>query len=288
MYQLKQMLDDIVDVAYKGDEKIRSYKAFYIEVVDKAYKSRHGDYNGETRRIRLMNVYRDDKKLTVTAIHELAHHINHMQGNKDIHGEGFYANYKKLLHAALDMGLFNKYEYLKMVEENRDSSSENKVKKIVSEYRPRNIDYKNDRIKIIVYGGYSVKDMLKERNFKFNKINKAWELEIDKDKQLDATGFLKENGIEYSVVEANQYLVKNPKSKNYLISVYNSYELRNELKELEFSFRSYDNAWIYRYNNLDGESDSILSSIKKICIEKDVKIKKIEKSNNEIKIYCQV
>ena len=112
MYQLKKMLNDLVEYTFKDDPRLKAYKSFTIEILDKNFKSKLGDYRGDTRHIRIMNTYRDENKLIVTAVHELAHHVNHMQGNEDIHGKGFYANYEKLLHGALDMKLITKSEWM--------------------------------------------------------------------------------------------------------------------------------------------------------------------------------
>ena len=54
-YQLKKILEDIIDVAYpKATEREkRRYKGFYIKPMPKRYKSKLGDYDPRTRTIRL-------------------------------------------------------------------------------------------------------------------------------------------------------------------------------------------------------------------------------------------
>ncbi len=248
MYQLKVMLNDIVDRAFMDDPKLKSYKAFYIEVLSKDYKGRHGDYNPNDRHIRLMNTYRDEKKLVVTAIHELAHHINHMQGNKDIHGDGFYSNYKKLLYTALDMNIFNKEEYISMVNEYRDSQSEYKVVKMIKDYAPKDAGYKKDQMKIIIFGGYEIKETLKEKGFKYNKISKAWEKEISKDVKDTEEKWAKEQHLNYKISGANQYIVKADNVKttkeHYIVfQVYNSFKIKELLKEMGMHYESSSKTW---------------------------------------------
>lgn len=252
MYQLKVMLNDIVDQAFTDDPKLKSYKAFYIEVLDKDYKGRNGDYNPNTRHIRLMNTYRDEKKLVVTAIHELAHHINHIQGNTDVHGKGFYANYKKLLYSALDMKLFDKNEYISLVKENRDSQSEYKVIRMIQDYIPKDVEYKKNKFKIIIFGGYDIKETLKQRGYKFNKIGKAWELEVDETEKEKEESWVMGNSLKYKISEANQYIVKAEdavrKKVHYIIfQVYNSYSVKDKLKVLGMDYISSLKVWEIRY-----------------------------------------
>ena len=254
MYQLKVMLNDIVDRAFMNDPKLKSYKAFYIEVLNKDYKGRNGDYNPNTRHIRLMNTYRDEKKLVVTAIHELAHHINHMQGNTDIHGDGFYSNYKKLLYTALDMNLFDKDEYIALVKKNRDSSSENKVVKMIRDYESKDVGYKKDIIKFTIFGGFDIRETLKSKGYKFNKIGKAWEKEVREIDKTSEEEWLTSQNIKYKITDANQYIVKSEEQKEkqkkrcpkITFRVYNSYEIRNTLRELGMHYNSEQKAWQFQ------------------------------------------
>ena len=257
MYQLKVMLNDIVDRTFPDDQKLKSYKAFYIEVLNKDYKGRHGDYNPNTRHIRIMNTYRDEKKLVVTSIHELAHHVNEMQGNTDCHGEGFYRNYKKLLYTALDMNLFDKDEYITLIKERRDASDDNKVIKMIQDYEPKDAGYKKDIIKFTVFGGYDIKDTLKKRGYKFNRIGKAWEKEVREIDQASEEEWLAPLNVEYKITDANQYIVKSeeqkikdkePKRKKIIFSVYNSYEIRNNLRGLGMHYVSDKKVWQIKIN----------------------------------------
>ena len=284
MYQLKQMLNDIVDIAFANDTRIRSYKAFYIEVLDKVYKSKHGDYNPSERKIRLMNPYREEDKLIITAIHELAHHINHMQSNSDIHGKGFYANYERLLHAALDMQLFDKNDYIKLLRESKDAVDENKVKKMIQNYYPKYNGYKDDKSKIIVFGGYDIKDNLKNRGFSYNKISKAWEKEVEEQEIGELKLYFEEISVKYKITGANKYITKDEKAKKHLIAVFNAFAVKEALKEHNFRYRSSDKAWYIEYDGSRSGMEDIIEIIRTICSGADYKIRSAERYGFEYRI----
>lgn len=254
MYQLKEVLNELVENAYPDDDRLSAYKSFYIEVLNKDYKGRHGDYNPSTRHIRLMNTYRDEKRLTVTSIHELAHHVNHMQGNTDIHGKGFWENFTILLHTALDMKLFSKDEYIAVVCDKRDSQGDQKVIRAIKDYIPKDIGYKSDKIKAVVFGGYDIRDTLKEKGFRYNKISKAWELELSRDVEAGVRKWLDGLKVNYEITDASTMLVKNKEkdeektyydneAKSLKISIYNSFEYREALKESGYTYNQKDKSW---------------------------------------------
>ncbi len=274
MYQLKQMLNDLVDYVYKDDPRLKAYKAFYIEVVDKKYR-RHGDYNPRTYRIRIMNLYRNENKLIITAVHELSHHINHMQGNKDIHGKGFYANYEKLLHGTLDMGLVKKEEWLAAKRRRRDSQSENKVEKMILSYNPQNSSYKAGFKKIIVYGAYDIKEELKEMGYTYNKIVRGWEKEIEENDSDNMKKYLDTKGVKYTISDANKYIVKDAetekKRNSWTLSVQNAYPIKDFLKEKGYYYRMEDYCWCKKYMTGD-EVDVLLNEIKSLCVKYNIGI----------------
>ena len=281
MYQLKQMLNDLVDYTFADDPKLKAYRSFYIEVVTKDYKGRHGDYTPSTRHIRLMNTYRDENKLIITSVHELAHHINHMQGNTDVHGKGFYANYEKLLHGTLDMGLVKKEEWLAAHEECHDSQSENKVQRMIERYQPKNAGYKAGKTKFTVYDAFDVKEELKEKGFKFNKIVKGWEIELDEDDTSEMKLFLDSKDLKYNISGGNKYIVKdkdkpqtNPK-KVWTLSVLNAYPIKDKLKEKGFRYRKEDYCWCIQYSTSD-ELSQLIEDIQALCEENGIEYDKLD------------
>ena len=296
MYQLKQMLNDLVDYVYKDDPRLKEYKSFYIDVLNKDYKGRHGDYNRLLKRIRLMNTYRDENKLIITAIHELAHHINYTQGNKDIHGKGFYSNYEKLLHGTLDMGLVKKEEWPRAKHECRDSRSENKVERIILAYTPQNAGYKAGKLKITVYGAYDYKEELKEKGFSYNKIVKGWEKETYKSESDAIKSYLDSAKLKYSVSEANKYIVKDPEKKEkqnikkWTLSVQNSYPIKDELKAHGYRYRKEDYCWCTQYNTED-ELEILLLYLNRLCACSNIEIECLEmlkyRKNREVRLILK-
>ena len=93
MYRVKILLNDLVEYAYPHSPRQKAYKAFYVEYIDKEFKSKHGDYNTKNKHIRIFNLSRTEDQLVVTSIHELAHHINFVNDTShsfEPHGQEFY------------------------------------------------------------------------------------------------------------------------------------------------------------------------------------------------------
>jgi len=189
MIKIKNILNDLVDFTYEDSEKLQLYKKFYVELIDKVLKTKHGDYFMPTHRIRIFNLYRNDAAIVATTIHELAHHIDNMNRGTSDHSKEFYVVFKELLYRALDMQLFSKEEFL---EANRDASDSNKIAKMISEYLPKETGYKKDLKNIEVTNGFLYKELLKSRGYKWNGINKVWEKEFSYDEIEAEEQFLTE------------------------------------------------------------------------------------------------
>lgn len=206
MYRVKVLLNDLVDHAYPHSPRLKAYKAFYVEYLDKEFKSKHGDYNPKNRHIRVFNLSRTEDQLIVTSIHELAHHINLINDTShsfEPHGQEFYKVYKKLLFTALDMELFNKWQFANAT---ADASDSRKVKKILEEYRPHPIDYKQDAKLVQVFHAYEIRKILQEHGYKYNSILKSWEKETEE--PFDETCFLDSMEADYKIVDARSVNLK--------------------------------------------------------------------------------
>lgn len=175
----KKALIDIIRYAYKDSPKLNEYCNFRFEIVKKEMKTKHGDYMGELRRIRIFNTEsRSLTHLIKTSIHELAHHIDYCnRGNSD-HSKAFYGEYRLLLFAALDLGLLDLTDAL---ESARDSTDANKMKLILVEYmelgRARRETIKRAS-RICVYNAYDIKEPLKKMGFRWDSCSKAWSKEL--------------------------------------------------------------------------------------------------------------
>lgn len=206
MYRVKILLNDLVEYAYPHSPKQKAYKAFYVEYIDKEFKSKHGDYNTKNKHIRIFNLSRTEDQLVVTSIHELAHHINFVNDTShsfEPHGQEFYKVYKKLLFTALDMGLFNKWQFINAT---ADASDSRKVKRMLEEYRPYPIDYKKDMKLIQVFRAYEIRKNLQKHGYKYNSVLKSWEKETEK--PLDEATFLDSIGADYKIVDARSINLK--------------------------------------------------------------------------------
>lgn len=206
MYRVKILLNDLVEYAYPHSPKQKAYKAFYVEYIDKEFKSKHGDYNTKNKHIRIFNLSRTEDQLVVTSIHELAHHINFVNDTShsfEPHGQEFYKVYKKLLFTALDMGLFNKWQFINAT---ADASDSRKVKRMLEEYRPYPIDYKKDMKLIQVFRAYEIRKNLQKHGYKYNSVLKSWEKETEN--PLDEATFLDSIGADYKIVDARSINLK--------------------------------------------------------------------------------
>lgn len=206
MYRVKILLNDLVEYAYPHSPKQKAYKAFYVEYIDKEFKSKHGDYNTKNKHIRIFNLFRTEDQLVVTSIHELAHHINFVNDTShsfEPHGQEFYKVYKKLLFTALDMGLFNKWQFINAT---ADAGDSRKVKRMLEEYRPHPIDYKKDMKLIQVFRAYEIRKNLQKHGYKYNSVLKSWEKETEK--PLDEATFLDSIGADYKIVDARSVSLK--------------------------------------------------------------------------------
>lgn len=206
MYRVKILLNDLVEYAYPHSPKQKAYKAFYVEYIDKEFKSKHGDYNTKNKHIRIFNLSRTEDQLVVTSIHELAHHINFVNDTShsfEPHGQEFYKVYKKLLFTALDMGLFNKWQFINAT---ADAGDSRKVKRMLEEYRPHPIDYKKDMKLIQVFRAYEIRKNLQKHGYKYNSVLKSWEKETEK--PLDEATFLDSIGADYKIVDARSINLK--------------------------------------------------------------------------------
>lgn len=163
--EIKKILEDIVFYTYNGKIENSTYirlLKFYVKLENKITKSYHGLYTYEDSSITITNLYRSQTNIICTTIHELAHHIDRVFRGKSDHSQEFYKIFKELLFTGLNMGLFTKEEALEM---ETDASDSNKIRKIIDEYIPNPINYKENEKKIIVKNCYKIKDILKEKNF---------------------------------------------------------------------------------------------------------------------------
>ena len=179
--QLKKQMDDIIDVAYKGEDPqlVRKFHRFSVHCSEQDSKRINGNCRWipeeQASQIRVLKLEdRSYKGILITTIHEVAHHIDMVKTGSMGHGTSFYDEHMKLLYAALDMSILSKEDVM----EYKDSRSANKIaKRTDKEYEANPVDYKKDVVQVRVYNAMYVKEILKARRFRWNNADKAWVLE---------------------------------------------------------------------------------------------------------------
>ena len=267
MIYVKRILEDIVDYAYSGSDKLERYKKFYVEVTDKDLRSKHGDYDWSSRRIRLFNMGRDQDSLIMTAIHELAHHIDHMNRAHDenfkAHDKYFYKEYATLAKAAVDMHVFSLEDFLNA---KRDTSGGNKIRAMLQGYQPKETDYKEGLLRITVNNGFSVKEELKAHGYRWNSSSRVWQKEVSESDILQETDFLNSIEAEYSTEDARRMKIGREKKEkigsgspggNVTVFVHNDYEIREQLKSSGYRWNQNWRGWTKKVDEMEEELEAV-------------------------------
>jgi hypothetical protein len=125
-----------------------------------------------------------------------------MRRGDSCHDEEFYSIYRRLLYAALDMGLFDRAAYRMST---KDSSDDTKVLKMLERYRPRKTEYKKGMVRIRVRKAFKVREQLRERGYTFNSYDRTWEKEVEGEGAVpEEEGYLRRLGAEFSTEDARR------------------------------------------------------------------------------------
>lgn len=247
-WAVKKTLDDIIDVAYKDESKQRRkfFKWFEINLIVKPNHSYLGVYKPEKKEILINSLNTDDTQIIITCIHELSHHIDQCKHGSTGHQSPFYEEYRRLLYAAMNMGLFSPEDFVK-----RETRDFNKVKKMLDEWTAELIDYKNNLIKLKVNIPFEQKDAVKTRGYRWNGIEKVWEIEILEDKESEERAFLKMIGcVDVRVNDANKFAMS---AIGYIKAGKGSFDYKDQLKEKGFFYSN--KAWYKKINAQEYEQE---------------------------------
>ena len=193
--QIKKMLNDILDIAYKDEVPpgmLARFKRFTIMASEAELGRRLGDcrYNKDgSASIRILGLGRDRyQESLIVAIHEISHHVEYSMYKTSGHSASFYGVHKKLLFTAFDMGILR----VEDVTEDSESRARNKHKLagMMHEYVPHPISYKTDTITLFVYNAYTIKDKLKNRGYHWNGLDQAWTKELLEEELEDELQYL--------------------------------------------------------------------------------------------------
>lgn len=260
--RIKKMLEDIIDVAYPYEtpEERARYKKFYIEILPKEKKSASGHYVLKTHAIQVYNLSLGEKHLAKCCLHELSHHIELRRTGNTGHQKSFYEVYTKLIYAALDMGIMEKHDF-----DDNWSSDANKVRKIVQAYIPHKVEYKKETRTIYVRDCFSMKDLLKERDYKWSGLEKAWVKDVDDEE--DEITYLESIGVCSYEVKDSTLQIDLP---CYIGAVGETYSIKDQLKERGFHFKKEKKCWIKQVKDKEAVK-SVIKDLEKEEIFRGIK-----------------
>lgn len=250
---LYQLCCAVLDYVFPEDALTRRYHHFKISMVNKKYKSKHGDYHPKDRKIRVFNLDRDKNAIIKTVFHELAHHVDHEQRNHSDHSKRFYEIYEKLLVGVIEMQVLSKEDVLSIEDH---SSDMNKIKKRIKESKINpTVPYKDDCVLFKVKNCYVVKEQLKERHYSYNHLDSCWQKEIQKEEIEEEKRFL------YSIVQPEQLEISDVLNISFdsyqTIAVYQSYEQRALLKQRGYYYHSDTKSWRKKVKQSDVEAEKM-------------------------------
>ena len=183
MYEdtLRNHLNEIIDHLDTEDpELIRKYKNFKLEISNRVYKGKSGDYDRRTMKIRItITSSHNNANEVSTTLHELAHHINYCNGGQRGHGADFYSVFRELIYSALDLKKITLEEMKSM---NRSNTDYSKVMKMLDEYEKRQLVKETDKrfeYEINVPGIAENDPQLIPYGYKYNQRRKTWYKNVD-------------------------------------------------------------------------------------------------------------
>lgn len=254
-YRYKRQMNDIVFYAYKGSPHMKEYQDFRIECYAKEMKSRLGDCRHSKTGQSLIRIYfmesENWENVLVTLIHEVSHHIDFKIRGYSAHDKPYYEIHKKLLVTALDMGIVS-FEGIQKFW-NSNAQNARKLAGLMRDYTPHPIPYKVDLCTIFVYNAFSVKELLKEREYRWNGTDQSWFREMGTDEALEEKEFLLGIGVPEGDIAISEMkgVVNRRKAEVLLYGV--SYEKRDEVKNLGYRWDKEKRIW---HKRIDGEDIS--------------------------------
>ncbi len=258
--KIRGLLNDIIDKAFpdKSEAERRRYKGYYLLILSAEKKSYSGRYIPNKKQIEINNPSLGAKHLAKTCLHELSHHIDHIQHGISGHQKPFYGIYARLIYASLDLGILKKDDF-----KDTWSSDGKKVWKIVERYVPKKEDKKETVLgkEICIYNAFGIKEELKTNGYTWNKIEQIWQKDYNDAGELaylEKIGVLKEKDPEnpyYIIRSADMYI----DAVIYIKAQGKTYDCRDILKEYGFFFDKKDSSWKVKVTS--GEKDMLLSKL---------------------------
>ena len=272
-YRYKKMMDDIISYTYTNHPSLNKMKAYTIECYPTEYKSKLGEcfYNTAGYKHSTIKIYaiqgRTWERILITVIHETTHHIDYVIRGKSAHDKEFYKIHVRLLTTALDMGILS-YEGVMDYWKNT-SRSARKLAGMMEGYIPHPINYKSDIVTIYVYGGYSVKDSLKERGYMWSSTDSSWFREITNSELAAEQDFLKRLGVSEENIETSGFKGVTNIRKTIVRLYCVPYEEREKVKAFAYRWNKEGKFWFKSIdeNDIPREERQTLSQIDGIDIK---------------------
>lgn len=241
---LKHLLSGVLKETYKKDE---THLDFRVSIVSKEIKSKLGRYTPNERLIEVFNLSRKPTSILITAIHELAHHVEFMETGEKGHKKPFYSYYHRLLLTAIRLGLITLddikssatdcQDLLKLEENHGEIDSwKFEKKRAVEPY-------------IVVFNCFNEKDDLKQRGYVYFPHNKSW-----RKKFLDLEQAEKERSLLLYTLHLNKDYVKLGSlatalfTQQYTLAVHGAYGKKKTLEEFGYGWEKFKikGAWVKR------------------------------------------
>lgn len=168
MLLLEHVLKQVIQETYPN-KKI--YQDFTIKIVPKELKSKHGQYIQNDRKIEIYNLSRSPGANFLTALHEVAHHIEAMDLGETAHKETFYARFYPLVCTALNKGYLNQEDLLM---DSQDSSDYKKLCQYYGNSFAKEFTESKEKDTVVVLGAYHARALLKRRDFSYLSSQHMW------------------------------------------------------------------------------------------------------------------
>ena len=231
----KRIKEILIDIATKTYGKPPAY--FKLIIMPEERKTFHGDYDTNTKIIRIFNLSRPIEHIVSTTIHELAHHIDFMKYGSSGHNKRFYGIFRDLLKTAIECG-YIKYESIKNKKDSLDiKQMEKYYGELIAYYDEKKDTNKNKSI-IKVKNCFDIKDYLKSKDFSYNSIEKTWDKVITNNniEEVKKDILYQDNNVEIIVSDYNDIKMD---ANYYVIISKNTYEKKEVLSSNGYKYKGY-------------------------------------------------
>lgn len=237
---IKATLDLILTHTYENHQ---CYKSYHIRIVPRELSSKHGHYKSREAKIEIFNLARPPIHTLLTCLHELAHHVETIDYGQTGHDESFYLRFYQLLKTGIGLHYLSPGD----IETEKDSSD----KAYLTSYFGSSFDWDipqfelNEAVIVSVKNGFRIRQLLKQKRFKWFSISQTWEKEFENRHAADLVlhDIVPLLPLEDVVIRPKIDL---PFITHYYLGVLNGYDYRYGLREMGYVWEGYgvNNMWV--------------------------------------------